>query len=458
MAKFCAWAVVWACLLTGCQTCKEVKRRLTWAEPNPRVTLPEIYGRLSAELSRPERRSSDEPRLTIAVEGMPITMFARWVADRAAVSVVIDDRLEGRTVTLDVADVAVSDVLGMVARRANSQVTRSGKLYFLGELRPEDRGVMVRKCTRLSQEEWNNAISVLLSEHGRCQPFTDGLVVVGDRVEVLQRISELIDQVEAAEAAAWVVQLYIVSLTADDVMSLGLDVLPALEVAATVASASNGALPSLTPTTQLKGGLDVVLQAARERSSVSIVGEPLFLLVDGETSHLGSGQRVPIPLRTVSNQGTVNTTAYQFVDTGFQLDVGIREVGFDRTKLTVNAAISSVVGYVDQAPILAKDDFKSASVISSGGVYLLGALDRTGNEKNVAKWLGIGGRDKQTKQLVQVWARSYRIAGPCPAHDGPEPGPTGGATLAQPSAPAQAEIVPLPPVDGTQEVGPVLLQ
>lgn len=377
-------------------------------------------------------------------------MFARWVADRAGVSVVIDDRLEGRTVTLDVSDVAVSDVLGMVARRANSQVTRSGKLYFLGELRPEDRGVMVRKCTRLSQEEWNNAISVLLSEHGRCQPFTDGLVVVGDRVEVLQRIAELIDQVEAAEAAAWVVQLYIVSLTADDVMSLGLDVLPALEVAATVASASNGGLPSLAPTTQLKGGLDVVLQAARERSSVSIVGEPLFLLVDGETSHLGSGQRVPIPLRTVSNQGTVNTTAYQFVDTGFQLDVGIREVGFDRTKLTVNAAISSVVGYVDQAPILAKDDFKSASVISSGGVYLLGALDRTGNDKTVAKWLGLGGRDKQTKQLVQVWARSYRIAGPCPDHDSPEPGPTGGATLAQPSAPATEDIIPLPPVRSAQ--------
>ncbi|MBL9095265.1 MAG: hypothetical protein JNL96_28860 [Planctomycetaceae bacterium] len=416
--------------------------------------------------------------MTIAVERMPITLFARWVAERAGVSVVVDDRLEHRTVTLDVRDVAVSDVLGMVARRAGSQVTRQGKLYFLGELRPEDRGVMVRKCTRLSQEEWTQAVAVLLSEHGRCQPFTDGLLVVGDRVEVLQRISELIDQVEAAEAAAWVVQLYVVSLTSDDVMSLGLDVLPALEVAATVASASNGGLANLTPNASLKGGLDVVMKAARERSSVSIVGEPLFLLVDGETSHLGSGQRVPIPLRTVSNQGTVNTTSYQFVDTGFQLDVGIREVGYDRTRLTVNAAISSVVGYVDQAPILAKDDFNSASVISSGGVYLLGALDRTGNEKTVAKWLGLGGRDKQSKQLVQIWARAYRIAGPITCDTRPEAGADGRSALAEPSAlaPAGGEeslppgvgsqteslptlpITPLPRVDATQEVGPVMLQ
>jgi len=64
----------------------------------------------------------------------------------------------------------------------------------------------------------------------------------------------------------------------------------------------------------------------------------------------------------------------------------------------------------------------------------------TGNEKNVAKWLGLGGRDKQAKQLVQVWARAYRIAGPCVTDHRPETGPTGGATLAEPSALAPATI------------------
>lgn len=358
-------------------------------------------------------QADDEPRLTVSADDLPLTAFCRWVADKTGVSIVVEDRLETRRVTLDVKDVAVSDVLGMVARRAGSQVTRVGRLYYVGELRPEDRGVLVRKVARLSGEELKAAVGVLLSEHGRAETFADGLLVVGDRVEVLQRLHELLDGVENAVTATWVVQLFVVNMTRGDVIDLGLDAVPALDVAAAVAGASGGAAPAaLAATTNLKGGIDILLRASRERSTVGVMGQPLFLLVDGGDAHAGSGARVPVPMRAVSNQGTSTTSGYQYIDTGLQIDVELREVGHDRARIKVKGSYSTIQSFVDLAPLVSRDDFTSSAVVASGGVYLLNALERRDTEQRNKNLLTIGLKDSEKIQVVQVWARAFRVAGP----------------------------------------------
>lgn len=389
------------------------------------MTFADVYGEWSGQLVQAAHVSTSEPRITVSVDALPLPAFARWVADTAGVSIVIEDSLETRKVTLDVRDVAVSDLLGMVARRADSQVTRVGRLFYLGQLRPEDKGVLVRKVGRLSGTELQNAIGVLLSEYGRVQCFADGLCLVGDRVEVLQRVDELLNGVESAAASTWVVQLYVVNLTNADVRDMGLDALPALEVAATVAGVSGGGIgaaaaiaDSANTTARLKGGLDLVLRASRNRSSVAILGQPLFLMVDGDQTHVGSGQRVPVPRRTVSDQGTVTTAGFDYIDTGLQIDVELREVARERARLRVKGSFSTVQSFVDAAPVVSRDDYASSAVITSGGVYLVSALERTQAEKTQRGPLSLGLKNSDVGQVVQIWARAYRVAGPVPRASG----------------------------------------
>lgn len=384
-----------------------------------------MYGAWSHELVPTAHEVAAEPRLTVSVDGLPLPAFARWVADKAGVSIVIEDTLETRKVTLDVRDVAVSDLLGMVARRADSQVTRVGRLFYLGQLRPEDKGVLVRKVGRLSGDELSRAVGVLLSEYGRCQCFADGLVLVGDRVEVLQRVDELLNGVESAAASTWVVQLYVVNLSNADVADLGLDALPALEVAATVAGVSGGGIGAATAiassantAARLKGGLDLVLRASRVRNSVVVLGQPLFLMVDGDATHMGSGQRVPVPRRTVSDQGTVTTAGFDYIDTGLQIDVELREVAHERARLRVKGSFSTVQSFVEAAPVVSRDDYSSSAVIASGGVYLVSALERTQAEKTQRGPLSLGLKNSDVGQVVQIWARAYRVAGPVPRASG----------------------------------------
>ena len=94
----------------------------------------------------------------------------------------------------------------MLGRRLNCRATRIGNVWFLGAIAPEDRGVLVRSVRRLKAEELTKVCTLFASEVGRQVAFEDGLVVVADRVEVLQRLVQALDQLEATPAGCWVVR------------------------------------------------------------------------------------------------------------------------------------------------------------------------------------------------------------------------------------------------------------
>lgn len=159
--------------------------------------------------------------------------------------------------------------------------------------------MLVRRVPRLSGDDLAEACATLLSEAGRVQTFPDGLVVVGDRVAVLQRVHELLDSIERAPVGTWVVQLYVVNVNQSAGATIGLDAQPALDLAAAFSAASAGG-PSATAEAVI--GLRGALEAVRREDASSLVAEPLFLLVDGGRSKIERGERIPVARKTVSDQ------------------------------------------------------------------------------------------------------------------------------------------------------------
>jgi type II secretory pathway component GspD/PulD (secretin) len=358
-------------------------------------------------------------------------------------------------VTVEVVDVPVGQLLGMVGRRLGVEVSRTGQLFYLGTLKPEDKGVLVRRVGRLTSVELSSAVTCLLSEFGRVQTFGDGVVVVGDRVEVLQRVEELLTRLEAVESACWVMQLYLVSLSESDQRELSLNAQPAIDLAATLAASSaastatGGAVNLASQNVAATGALSAVLKASRDSRTSRTVAEPLFVLVDGASASFNRGQRVPIAQQTVSDQGTVTTSGYSFINVGLGCDVAIREHGTDVVASMVKVEISRIESYVEKAPVTAVESFNCNALLCSGGVYLLGCLQRDERERGVKNIVGLGGASSDGGGTLQVWARVYRIGGgvnvepPTPAT--PEP--------------AAANVIPLPPVTletSTQETALLL--
>ncbi len=315
----------------------------------------------------------------------------------------------------------MEETLSAIARQCGAQVTRNGRIYVLGQLRPEDRGSYVKRIRRLDESGLRTIVSQSLSDVGQVTAFDDGLVVVSDTVEVLTRVADMLEQVEAADAVTWCVQLHVVQLTRRDIRDLGLDVVPALEVAATLGDASSGKLLSLE--TDLTASLKGVLQFVNEKGTGGIVAEPMFLLVDGQEAQLNRTRRVPYETSVIAGQTGAVSRSFVFQEVGLKFRVKLRELNWQTARATMFIGLGDIesAGTEGRPPITREQDLTLSADMRSGGVYLVGAL-RDGNMENSQKGgMKFGGLDRGEQTETLVFARVARIGSPI-AEDGGGPG------------------------------------
>ena len=247
-------------------------------------------------------------------------------------------------------------------------------------------------------------VQTIASEVGRVAASTDGLVVVGDRVQVLQNVNAMLTQVERAQTNTWILQMYLISGTNIAARELGVDTAATLDIAATLAS-SHSKLDAL-------GAFNAVLKSARSNSRYEIIAEPMMLITDGGTSSIQDGETIPIPRRTVSDAGTVNTTGYDYVETGVVVNTGLREMSSTAATCQLEIRMTQVTSYVDSAPITSGQTFKTTAVLESGGTYLVGSLSRqSSNDDRSGAFLNTFKTTKDNASNVEIWLRCYRIKG-----------------------------------------------
>ncbi|MCE9554271.1 MAG: type II and III secretion system protein [Planctomycetes bacterium] len=340
---------------------------------------------------------------------MPVVL--QDLAREANCSIVWDAALEGQVVSLNIVDMPVPEALAVIARRLGVDMSRAGRLFYVGKLRPQDRGYLVRRVRALTSEELTGVIDAVKSQDGQSRVLSAGVVVISDRVEVLQRITSMLDEAERAssQSAQWCVQLYLISASDAFLSDLGVDAAPAIDLAATYALASNAAAVSAA---NLNFGLNAVLHAARSSENGSVVAEPLLLLRDGSTADFSRGQRVPIAQKTVSDQGTVTTTGYEFLQTGLVIHASVREVTPVRCALTVSVTLSAVDSISDDGlPLTSQAALEGTQEVESGGVYLLGALEQADKSAGQTGFLRWGASSQERHNRFQLWCRVMRVSG-----------------------------------------------
>jgi type II secretory pathway component GspD/PulD (secretin) len=391
----------------GCRA-KMPKWWLPQRELSKVATFADHYEQLTAQQAPVKRAESPQKLITISTPGMPLSQFALLLSNETGASIVVQAGLDQQTVAVDLIEQTLEQTLHVVARRLGVEVTKQGTLFYIGSLRREDRGLLVRRVRRLNADELRSCVQVLQSEQGAVASFSDGLLVIGDRVEVLTRIDELLTQVEQADSATWVLQLYLVSLEKSALRDLGFDARPSLEVASTFAAASASS-PTPAGLLALNGGLNSVLRAAANNSDATLIAEPLFYLSDGADSEFSRGENVPVARKAVTGQGVIETTSYQNIKTGLVCKVALRELRADAARLTLDVSLSDIVGFVEQAPRTREDRYTTQAEIQSGGVYLLGSLVRQSDQNANGGGLRSALKQERNDTVMQVWGRAYRV-------------------------------------------------
>lgn len=351
----------------------------------------------------------ERKKVTISVKDERLDEFLKSIGGETSISIICDADLDDRPVTIDVVDTDVYDLLSAVARRFDADVVSQGDLFFIGNLKENDRGFLVRKVRRLTASDIKDVLSSLTSELGRVFVSEDGLVVVGDSVKILKRINSMLDDVEKQPASTWILQMYLITTSDKENRDLGFDSTAELDISAAFADSGM----SREWRRVADGEFRAVLNAARSSSRYGVIAEPMMLMVDGGESKIQDGEKIPIPLKTVSDSGTVSTTGYEYVDTGIIIAAEIREMSHSTARCRLNVEITNVVGYVETAPISQGQSFSSTTILESGGTYLVGSITKKQlSREKYGAFFPTGKKKSEQDVTIHIWLRCHRIHGP----------------------------------------------
>jgi hypothetical protein len=367
------------------------------------------------EASRPrDKRPEDKAeqlRVTFQATDAPLRAVLGHLSREFQVSIIAGQNLDGQLISLDLSDVSLSQALSLIGRRLGVEVVSEGRLYFLGDLKPEDRGLLVRRIRRLDDSQITTAVTSLLSGDGRAMASVDGLVIVADREPVLRRVHELIETIENVETVTWVVQLYLTRGVVDRIRDAGIDVLPAAELGVTLATAAEGVPEFVLPQagSRVDASMSALLRAEFMDSAGRGMASPVIVVGDGEESQIRDGRTIPIVLRTASpNTGTV-TSEVELIKVGTTIAVKCREIGDDRGRLLVDLELSEVEQIVEGVPYTREASGTFAADVVSGQIYLLGRLEALEGSTSRRRWLAMGFTERESKRDLEIWARVFRV-------------------------------------------------
>lgn len=384
---------------------------------------------------RPSDDASSLPPLTAHVAGETLSALSELLVLDAGLSISYPPELAETPVYVSWDNREALPALQALARQLGLvAIVRGEREVELSPERASDVEVVALASPYDAPEDVRSFAERLVSKVGGAEVIGNAVVIadIPDRISKFQALADLL----SADRSQWLIEAKFIEVSSGWERRLGAEVR-----ASGTLSATFSADDLLDPT---RGGallVELIAEASAGSDDARTIATSRLYCVDGRTARSDFGQRTPVPRRAVSDQGTVTTVGYDQVSTGVILDVGVRELVSGAAFLSVTPEVSSVTGFVDDAPIVSQSRVQVEAIIESGGVLLVGGLEmreasesRDGGAAGLA--LGLRERNDSTARSVVVVLRAERVraASPSdPSGGGRSPtGPTGPLVTAQP--------------------------
>lgn len=341
---------------------------------------------------------TEEPALTLSAYKMPLGNFCRILSDKFNIGIVFADSLTDKIVSAEFKSTDLTSVLNVLSRQLQVDVVRVGNTYFIGSLRPEDRGVLVRSVLGYSDSSLDNIVKSMLSEKGKCFVF-QSIVAVTDHESVLRRVAEMLDYLDSQEFDTWIVQTCFVVLKKDALLEAGFDVTSSGSIAYNISQ-------NKVELNDFK--IEGLFNGNASSSYADIYASPMVLVRDGSSAVWKDGKKVPVPKKSVSQYGTVQTTGFDYVETGFSVDLSV-----NRSKrggiLKMSLTMSDIDGYVEECPRTTQSVYTFETDLEPEKIYLVGELNTFKVLDSQRKSLLFS--TDRGKAVLQIWVKLYRVEG-----------------------------------------------
>lgn len=228
-------------------------------------------------------------------------------------------------------------------------------------------------------------------------------VVVSGKPEAVERAAKLSEVFASTEPGQWLISMWVIEMNTRlfDKLGVELSISGAVQGTITSGSAAEGIARAV-----LEGTID----AEHNRGMGRIMNHASVVLVEGSPSSIRNVTSTPIPERTVSPEGTVQTSGYTFIEAGLIVELNGRAVPGGNLFLDVKPELSSITGMVEDAPIIAKRSMQFAAMVSSGEWVIVSGLDQWREIKQKRGLFELASQKEKSSDTVLIVMRASRVA------------------------------------------------
>lgn len=295
----------------------------------------------------------------------------------------------------------IPDLLLTVAKRLDVQLTILNDLYYIGDLTQQDNALLVKRVGKLSKDELDQTLKVIISDSGRSVSFSDGYIVISDTVDVINKVNILIDSLLSEIPSQWIVQYYIIQEDSGIDNNIGFDTVDSVVLASK--------LTNISLNFDFDADLKSSFFAELNKNGSKIISKPVMQLLDGKEGIISQTRVTPLPLKTVSDQGTVTTSGFSEVKTGTEIKTTLREFNKDSATLKYDLKFGEVIGYVEGNPEKIERILSGETMVNSGGVYLLGSLQNNIDSQNSKIGFSLNIKKLINESILKVFCSVQRV-------------------------------------------------
>jgi type II secretory pathway component GspD/PulD (secretin) len=338
----------------------------------------------------------DSRKIVIQFDDISFSQAMGIISSEYKVPIVWSSQLDNQTTSGRFENIPLPAVLNVLARRANANVANVGGVYYLGDIRKEDRAFCVLRVPPVESGMLTTAIRSSVSIDGVVN-IVGSCLWICDNLESLRKIISAIEILRERNERSYVAEMYFIRVNEDHFVRLSADLqLRHIDIFSSAFNMSE--LFSMFADLEGNTGWTRISQ------------RPVLYLSEGRKVTFTDGRDITREQKMVTERGTVETSGYQTFSDGTRLTMGLSRVSDKSYSVDIDLSVSSFdKADKSSVPSVEKSSLKADGLlVQDSQVYYIGSLrrDYRGDKGGLFSY-----NFSKSHDMITIWLRVRELKG-----------------------------------------------
>jgi hypothetical protein len=328
--------------------------------------------------------------VTVRFDGVPFSQAMSILTQETGMPIVWSKVLDETTASGTFNGVSLPAVLDVLARRSGANVAEVGGVFYLGEIRREDRAFTVLRIPPVVKEEFLTAVKQSCSVEGVVS-VVGSCVWICDNIESLRKIVSAVETIRQRSERSYVAEVYFIRVNEEHFVRFS-------------AELQFNQIDVFSSAFNIEQLFSMFVDGEGSTGWSEISQRPVLYLSEGRKVTFSDGKEITRERKTLTENGAVETTGYSKFTDGLQLTMLLNRVSDKSYAVDMDLSVS-IFDKADKSSIPATDKSELKAdglLIQDSKVYYIGSLRRDNRSNKGGLFSFDGGK---SFDMITIWLR-----------------------------------------------------